>query len=52
MTENHALVIPIMICAILANAVSKLVYPHGVYHTLSRNYMPVPAPEAVRAPGP
>jgi H+/Cl- antiporter ClcA len=39
MTENHALVIPIMICAILANAVSKLIYPHGVYHTLARRYM-------------
>ena len=50
MTENHALVIPIMICAILANAVSKLIYPHGVYHTLSRGYMPVPAVDP--APGP
>ena len=39
MTENHALVIPLMICALLANAVSKLVYPHGVYHTLARGYM-------------
>ncbi len=38
MTENHALVIPIMICALLANAVSKFVYPHGVYHTLARGY--------------
>ena len=39
MTENHALVIPLMICALTANAVSKLVYPHGVYHTLARGYM-------------
>lgn len=53
MTETHALVIPIMICAILANAVSKLIYPHGVYHTLSRGYMPVPPVDAAdRAPGP
>ena len=49
MTANHALVIPIMICALIANAVSKLVYPHGVYHTLSRNYMPIPATEAPAA---
>ncbi len=49
MTANHALVIPIMICAILANAMSKLVYPHGVYHTLSRNFMPVPEGEAAAA---
>ena len=51
MTENHALVIPLMICALLANAVSKLVYPHGVYHTLARGYMGLnkaqPEPTAV-----
>ncbi len=51
MTENHALVIPIMICAILGNAMSKLVYPHGVYHTLSRHYRPVP-PAGAGAPAP
>ena len=39
MTENHALVIPIMICAIVANAASKLVCPDGVYHALSKNYL-------------
>ena len=49
MTENHGLVIPIMVCALLANAVSKAVYPHGVYHTLSRNFMPVPEGGADRA---
>ena len=52
MTENHALVIPLMICALLANAVSKLVYPHGVYHTLARGYMGLtgvqPEPTAAR----
>ena len=42
MTENHGLVIPIMVCALVANAASKLVYPHGVYHTLSHRYMAGP----------
>ena len=42
MTENHSLVIPIMVCALVANAASKLVYPHGVYHTLSHRYMAGP----------
>ena len=51
MTENHGLVIPIMGCAIIANAVSKSVYPHGVYHTLSRNFMPVPEGGVARAMG-
>ena len=44
MTENHALVIPIMVCALVANAASKFVYPHGIYHTLSHRYMAAPAP--------
>ncbi len=58
MTENHALVIPIMICAILANAASKLIYPHGVYHTLARRYMAAPhgtlasSPLAAKISGP
>ena len=58
MTENHALVIPIMICAILANAVSKLIHPHGVYHTLARRYMDAPhgtlasSPLAAKISGP
>ncbi len=42
MTENHALVIPIMICALVANAASKLITPHGVYHTLAHRYMAGP----------
>ncbi len=58
MTENHALVIPIMICAILANAASKLIYPRGVYHTLARRYMDAPhgtlasSPLAAKISGP
>ena len=31
-----------MVCALVANAASKLVYPHGVYHTLSHRYMAGP----------
>ncbi len=38
MTENHALLIPIMICAFVADAASKLVCPEGVYHALSEAY--------------
>ena len=45
MTENHALVIPIMICAFVASTTSKLVCPDGVYHALSRSYGPGPKPE-------
>ena len=38
MTENHALVIPIMICAFVANGASKLVCPEGIYHALAKGY--------------
>ncbi|WP_246102137.1 chloride channel protein [Methylobacterium terricola] len=35
MTENHALVIPLMITALLADGASKLVCPEGLYHALA-----------------
>jgi H+/Cl- antiporter ClcA len=40
MTENHALVIPIMLASLIAQAASKLVCPDGVYHALSEHFMP------------
>ena len=39
MTENHALVIPIMLAALIANATSKLVCGQGVYHALSQRFL-------------
>ncbi|GJD65467.1 H(+)/Cl(-) exchange transporter ClcA [Methylobacterium frigidaeris] len=35
MTENHALVIPLMVAALIADAASKLVCPDGLYHALA-----------------
>ncbi|KMO32462.1 chloride channel protein [Methylobacterium tarhaniae] len=35
MTENHALVIPLMITALIADAASKLVCKEGLYHALA-----------------
>ncbi len=35
MTENHALVIPLMVAALIADATSKLVCPEGLYHALA-----------------
>ncbi|ACA20435.1 Chloride channel core [Methylobacterium sp. 4-46] len=35
MTEAHALVIPLMIAALLADATSKLICPEGLYHALA-----------------
>lgn len=36
MTENHAMVIPLMAAAVMADAVSKLVCPEGLYHGLAK----------------
>ncbi|ACL61447.1 chloride channel protein [Methylobacterium nodulans] len=35
MTEAHALVIPLMLAALLADATSKLICPEGLYHALA-----------------
>lgn len=45
-TENHTLTIPPMICAILADAVSKGVHPRGTHHTPSRDDLPAGGPPA------
>lgn len=42
MTDNHAMVIPLMAAALIANAVSKSVSREGLYHSLARNYLQLP----------
>jgi H+/Cl- antiporter ClcA len=39
MTENHALVIPIMLASLIASATSKTICPEGVYHALSKRFL-------------
>lgn len=39
MTENHALVIPIMLASLVAWSASRLVCPEGVYHALSEQFV-------------
>lgn len=43
MTDNHRMVIPLLVCALLADWVSKLIQPSGIYHGLAANYA-VPKP--------
>ena len=40
MTQDHAMVIPLMVAALIADAVSKAVCPHGLYHALSESFLP------------
>ncbi len=39
MTDDHALVVPLMLASLIAYAASRLVCPEGVYHALARNFV-------------
>lgn len=39
MTNDHAMVIPLMAAALIANAASKIVSPEGVYHALAKSFL-------------
>jgi H+/Cl- antiporter ClcA len=38
MTGDHAMVVPLMAAAFIAQAVSRMVCKEGVYHALAANY--------------
>ena len=44
MTQDHAMVIPLMVAALIADAVSRLVCKDGLYHRLSTVFLPRDAP--------
>jgi H+/Cl- antiporter ClcA len=39
MTEDHAMIIPLMVAAVIATTTSKFIYPDGIYHTLSLRFV-------------
>jgi H+/Cl- antiporter ClcA len=39
MTDNHAMVVPLMAAAFIAYATSRLICREGVYHALSKNFL-------------
>ncbi len=39
MTQNHNMVLPLMVASLIAHATSRLVCPEGVYHALSKNFL-------------
>jgi H+/Cl- antiporter ClcA len=45
MTDNHAMMLPLMTAAVIAHATSRLVCREGVYHALAKNFL---APEGAR----
>lgn len=51
MTNNHAMVVPLMASALIAQAASRLVCPEGIYHALAKGFLrahsaEVPAPQS------
>jgi H+/Cl- antiporter ClcA len=53
MTADHGLIFPIMVAALLASAVSRLVCEEGVYHALARRLLKgLQAPAPASAPPP
>lgn len=40
MTDNHAMLVPLMAAALIAHATSRLICREGVYHALSKRFMP------------
>ena len=39
MTDNHAMVVPLMAAALVAHATSGLICPEGIYHALAKSFL-------------
>jgi H+/Cl- antiporter ClcA len=40
MTNDHAMLVPLMLAALIAHGTSRLICREGIYHALSHNYLP------------
>ena len=45
MTDNHAMMVPLMCAALIAHATSRVICREGVYHALAKNFL---TPEMAR----
>ncbi|WP_050625670.1 chloride channel protein [Bradyrhizobium viridifuturi] len=50
MTDNHAMVVPLMAAALIAHASSKLICKEGVYHALAKGFINRAAPAQKTTP--
>lgn len=46
MTDNHNLMVPLMLAALIAQGASKLICKEGVYHALARKFIPPQPPSS------
>jgi H+/Cl- antiporter ClcA len=49
MTNNHAMVVPLMAASLIAHATSGLVCPEGIYHALAKGFLKQNEPESAAA---
>ncbi|MBR1204503.1 MULTISPECIES: chloride channel protein [unclassified Bradyrhizobium] len=50
MTDNHAMVVPLMAAALIAHASSRLICKEGVYHALAKGFIDRAAPAQATTP--
>ncbi|PDT74835.1 chloride channel protein [Bradyrhizobium sp. C9] len=50
MTDNHAMVVPLMAAALIAHASSRLICKEGVYHALAKGFIDRAAPAQTTPP--
>ncbi|GIQ78749.1 chloride channel protein [Bradyrhizobium sp. RD5-C2] len=50
MTDNHAMVVPLMAAALIAHASSRLICKEGVYHALAKGFIDRAAPAQTTTP--
>ncbi|HEY4344653.1 MAG TPA: chloride channel protein [Parvibaculum sp.] len=43
MTDNHGLLVPLMLAALIAQGTSRLICKEGVYHALAKKFIPPPS---------
>jgi H+/Cl- antiporter ClcA len=39
MTDDHAMVLPLMVAAVIAYGTSRLICAEGIYHALAKNFL-------------
>ena len=50
MTDNHAMVVPLMAAALIAHASSRLICKEGVYHALAKGFIDRASPAQKATP--
>ena len=50
LTQDHAMIIPLMVAALIADATSKLISRESIYHTLAKPFLAIPKEAGASGP--